>query len=295
MHELVWGFLIALALYFGGMSGGSFCLAVVASRKSGNAWRACAYGAAVLTPIALFLAVLLLVLDLGQKLRFWMALNTMNISSPMSLGVWMLVMFGLVSLFFAFSQVPRLPRIPWVKRFRRVIERDFMGLLRITGIPLAMGVCLYTGILLSATAVPLWRSLFLPFLFLLSGLATGFADGIVSAEILARDSDGLRQPIEFVRHSYRLLLVLYLLTLLLFCLSPLFTKDTRAAGYALIGGWSGLIWWVGVVGVGIVVPLVLVFKKGVFSKQIFSRVSVCVTIGGLLMRILILFAGQKAL
>ncbi|MEM3018300.1 MAG: NifU family protein [Candidatus Bathyarchaeia archaeon] len=123
----------------------------------------------------------------------------------------------------------------------------------------------------------------------------GFADGIVSAKILTRDSDGLRQPIEFVRHSYRLLLVLYLLTLLLFCLSPLFTKDTRAAGYALIGGWSGLIWWVGVVGVGIVVPLVLVFKKGVFSKQIFSRVSVCVTIGGLLMRILILFAGQKAL
>lgn len=297
MYEVAWGFLIALALYFGGISGGSFCFAVIASRRTGEAWRACAYGAAVLSPIALFLAVFMLVLDLGRKLYFWITITTINPVSPMSIGVWMLVLFGLVSLFFALCQIPRLPRIGWIRKLRSLLESHFTKYLEVIGLFLAVGVCIYTGVLLSVTSVPLWRNLFLPFLFLLSGLTTGFADGILSAQILSKrqTSEFLIEPVEFMRQKYRLILILYLLTLLLFCFWPLFTKDSARAGYALIGGWSGLIWWIGVVGIGIVVPIVYVFRKKVFSSQIFSRISVCVTIGGLLMRILILFVGQGAL
>lgn len=56
--------------------------------------------------------------------------------------------------------------------------RDILGL---AGIPVALLVSIYTGVLLSATSIPLWRSLALPALFCFSSMTTGFAAGLLLA------------------------------------------------------------------------------------------------------------------
>jgi formate-dependent nitrite reductase membrane component NrfD len=117
-----------------------------------------------------------LILDLGRPARFQNMLRTFRPTSRMSMGTWVLTAFGILIAFSAGGQFlfdrasDRSPK-----------RRQLVSSILKAGAPLValfgFGVAGYTGVLLAATAVPLWckRPWLLGPLFLSSAMASGAA------------------------------------------------------------------------------------------------------------------------
>jgi len=289
-----WGLPVALDLFFAGLGAGSFCFAVLASRKKGDAFETSARGAAIFTPLSLGFGLAMLILDLMYKTRFWFTLVVFNVDSPMSFGVWLLTIFALISVVHALFFVPEplWAKIPLIGRWtlpRQAAYRRSLGLL---GIPFALAVSVYTGVLLSVSSLPLWRNIALPGLFCFSALATGFAAAGLIALRIAR-TDMMEQPILWLRRGYQILLPVYLLFTLLFALFAYSYAPWNDVRH-LIAGRMGVVWWAGVLGLGILLPLVLVVGRGQMNRIKISVALYALLLGGFLLRMVLIFAGQAS-
>ena len=172
-----WTWYILGYFFLAGLSGGSYVLASLL-RLGGNSddEPAARTGFSVAFVTLLFCPVLL-TLDLGQPLRFWhMLVNTtpgemapvFKYWSPMSVGAWGLVAFG---VFATGSFLDALVR----GRGGRLIPNFAAKLWNIVGLVTAVFVAGYTGVLLAVSNQPIWSDTWvLGAVFLASGL-TGSA------------------------------------------------------------------------------------------------------------------------
>lgn len=114
----------------------------------------------------------LLVKDLGRPERFLNMLRIFKLKSPMSVGVYALVTFSTTAGFAALDQARADGVIPF-NPFGWVPKRLRVTLLAVSSAFMA----LYTGVLLSATAIPVWYTgrRHIPAIFVLSGASTGCA------------------------------------------------------------------------------------------------------------------------
>ncbi|GAC1316565.1 MAG: polysulfide reductase NrfD [Thermoleophilaceae bacterium] len=160
MHPAVWTWEVPLYFWFGGMASGSSFIAL-ACDLSGD--RRAARTARLVTLATIIPAPPLLIMDLGRPERFLNMLRIFKPRSPMSMGAWCLNGFsGLATA---------------------AVAADLLGRDRTAraagGATAAVGTYLgsYTGVLLAATAVPVWaRSrLYLPPIFICTATATGAA------------------------------------------------------------------------------------------------------------------------
>jgi polysulfide reductase chain C len=299
MSEISWGILVVVYLFLAGLGAGSFCLGAIASRKRGHGWEACSRMAFLLAPCAIAVGLLTLIFDLGYKTRFWMTLTVVNLGSPMSVGVWLLSIFFVISVLTAMFWLPESGRrrIPWIGKLPFWNRPQWKNRLGIIGIPFALGVSVYTGVLLSATAIPLWRSVSLPLLFFLSALSLGIEGGAIlgMASLSKSNLESMKEPLRFLKRSYRVILPLYLISAVVFILVLAVSPISRREVFDFIMGWSGLIWWVGVVGIGILVPWILVMKRNKEPIRHAWFFSSCLLIGDFLLRLVLILAGQGAI
>ncbi len=160
----VWTWEVPLYFFIGGIAGVSACIAFIA-----HIFRA----DEVLTLLALWIALagaaicpVLLIADLGRPSRFLNMLRVFKLKSPMSMGAWILVAFSGCAFLAVFTSelVVCGYGSPLVFGLRWLGEAS--GAL--TGLLLAS----YTGVLIGATAIPVWfkHRRFLPAHFLTSGL-----------------------------------------------------------------------------------------------------------------------------
>jgi polysulfide reductase chain C len=178
-----WTWYIVPYFFLAGLAGGSYALATLL-RLRGDRWDE---PAARLGYYAAFLAFLpcpvLLTLDLGKPLRFWhMLVNTtpggegLNFKywSPMSLGSWALVAFGLfVTVTFievlVHDRVLRLRLADWAVGLLDGMPGKIWN---VVGAVLATFIAGYTGVLLAVSNQPIWSDTWtLGGLFLASGLS----------------------------------------------------------------------------------------------------------------------------
>lgn len=147
----VWKPEVPFYFFAGGLAGASAGLAFAAG-VSGNrelerrAWRNALVALAVSPP--------LLISDLGRPERFLNMLRVFKVSSPMSVGSWILAMYGAATSVAAGSELAGLaPRVGRAAKLPAAL----------LGLPLAT----YTAGLLSNTAVPVWHEgrMILPFVF----------------------------------------------------------------------------------------------------------------------------------
>lgn len=168
-----WGPEIAAYLFLGGAAGGSGLLAFGAQLTGRNLLcrnaRLGAMGAVAIGGAAL-------VRDLGRPDRFYNMLRTIKVTSPMSLGSWILTAYSGGMGVAAASEVDRLTggRLPLGPLHRVLTKVEPAGGIAgaIFGAPLAV----YTAVLLSDTATPTWNAAHrdLPFVFVSSAsLAAG--------------------------------------------------------------------------------------------------------------------------
>lgn len=298
MNEITWGMPVVLDVFFAGLAAGAFCFAVLASRRAGESYQACARTAAFLAPVSVAFGLSMLILDLRYKTRFWFTMTVFNPDSPMSLGVWLLTLFSVVAAVYAIFWIPAAirERIPVIGKRRFWLWQRGRDTLGVAGIPLALLVSIYTGVLLSATAIPVWRNLALPILFCFSSMATGFAAGLLMALLFSprRRQAIVTGPFRWLQGAYRVLLPAYLLALLAYVLL-FFIPQMREEGLSLITGWNGIVWWLGVVCFGVMLPLLLTVRK---AKTSLSRIYVALgalLAGGFLLRMVLVLSGQEHL
>ena len=151
LKEAVWGPEIPSYLFLGGLAGASSALAA-AAHLSGNAElaRTAKVGAAG----AISLSMVALVHDLGRPARFVNMLRVFKVTSPMSVGTWVLSAYTPLALSAAASTVTgKLPRTGMVAT--------------ITAAALGPVVAAYTAVLIGDTAAPAWHDAHreLPYLF----------------------------------------------------------------------------------------------------------------------------------
>lgn len=140
IKEPTWTPEIPWYLFFGGLAGASGTLAALAGRRhpvlAHRAWCAALAGVSASPP--------LLISDLGRPERFLNMLRMFKVTSPMSVGSWVLAgsgtSTGIAALHALTGRFPLLARV----------SRPLAGML---GLPLAT----YTGALLAQTAVPVWH------------------------------------------------------------------------------------------------------------------------------------------
>src|SRR6266566_5032864 len=170
-----WHWEITWYFFFGGLAAGCYAVASIASLFGSREDRAVARTGYYLSLLSLLPCPLLLIKDLGRPERFLHMLRIFKVKSPMSMGTWGLVSFSLFSGVTAVIQAARdgiLGRW-WGARLLAALPQRLIAL---PGTVLGVFLGGYTGVLLTATSVPLWsRSKVLGAVFISSAFSTSSA------------------------------------------------------------------------------------------------------------------------
>ncbi|HST73260.1 MULTISPECIES: NrfD/PsrC family molybdoenzyme membrane anchor subunit [Kocuria] len=150
-----WGHEVAAYLFLGGVAGGSALLALGAQLTGRNALRRNARLGSV---TALGLGGAALVADLGRPERFLHMLRTFKVTSPMSMGTWILSAFGAGMGTAAAAEVDRLTGARLPLGPLRPVLRAVEGPAGIEAAVFAAPLAAYTAALLSDTATPTWNA-----------------------------------------------------------------------------------------------------------------------------------------
>jgi formate-dependent nitrite reductase membrane component NrfD len=227
----------------------------------------------------------LLALDLGRPQRFLNMVRHFNPRSPMSLGTWGLVTFSLFSGPSAAIQMAHDGRLGRETADRA--ERMSTGALGAVGALPAFFVGGYTGVLLGATAVPIWAksaNLLGP-LFLSSALSSASAATLLALVVSRADEKALSRIEEIERFA-----ILSELTLM--AAASIRLGET---GRPLREGHLGKVMKYGVIGAGIVAPIVLqLLNRKRRSRRLTVAGSVLGLAGGFALRYAVIMAGHAS-
>jgi formate-dependent nitrite reductase membrane component NrfD len=299
-----WTWYIVPYFFLAGLAGGSYFIATLLrlwGERSDEPAARVGYYAAFL---AFLPCPILLTLDLTQPLRFWhMLWNTTSGSegfnfksgSPMSVGSWALVVFGLfatVSFLEVLVRDQKLRR-PLAGRVVRLLDGTLGKLWITVGAVLGLFIAGYTGVLLAVSNQPVWSDTWaLGGLFLASGLA-GSAALLL---LLVRYRADARASAGMLELSERLFTLLELALLVVFVLTlvPHGALDD-AFGFPWI-----LLWLVAFAGMvpglrGLVTARLAVTADGaVVAQPLLASVSApgLVLIGVLALRAAVILSAQ---
>jgi hypothetical protein len=166
-----WRWYIDLYFWFGGMAGAAGVTCVVA-RTLGYDKLATVQKRAAL--VGVLVSPVLLIADLGRPRRFIYMLRVFKVTSPMSVGTWILSAFGGAIVASTAAEVAG-----W-----RRTSRGLEYVVALIGPMLTV----YTAVLIADTATPVWREAYetLPFVFVASGVSAAGAVGAMFAPAAER-------------------------------------------------------------------------------------------------------------
>ena len=202
--------------------------------------------------IIMFLKIPPHIIYFGKPLRFWRTIPPFTNAwrtSWFTRGITFSVLFGgcaFIQLIFTYW----LPGTGWDIAFR------------ILGGITAFLVGIYSGFIMSyCKSVPFWNSALLPLVFIFAGIADGLALimaiglGVGQVDIMA---------IETVS---RILLIVNAIIIATYLWNATYTSDTaKYSAMLLLRGRIALPFWLGVVGFGIIIPLVI-SVSGFFASE----------------------------
>src|SRR2546421_3731548 len=233
-----WEMMIVVYFFLGGIAGGAYFTAAIADNFGGTRDRSVARVGYLLSLPLVALCGLLLIADLGMPSRFLNMMRVFKFWDPMSIGAWAVGLFGLftfVSSVLSFSEAPA-----------TVALRRKIGLV---GILFGFFLASYTGVLLSNTALPFWsQARLMGALFLASGASTGMA---AISLILFLTGASAGEGWGKVKKADRYSMVFEL------CVLAIFLALLGSAAKPLTSGHFAPLFWGGLVGVGLIVPLLL--------------------------------------
>lgn len=159
---------------------------------------------------------------------------------------------------------------------------------------IALVVILYTGVLLSSVAsVPLWHSVFVPVLFLLSSLSSGVAGMVVIVMFVQSDLVRAYHTLAFLLRADAIIIVLEVIVVTIVAVQLQGTLALSSLESLATGSLSGLF-WIGFVGCGLLLPLVLecvMLSRQPHERSLYFLLGASLLAGAFFLRYLIIFGG----
>ncbi|MEW5917375.1 MAG: NrfD/PsrC family molybdoenzyme membrane anchor subunit [Gemmatimonadota bacterium] len=293
-----WGWYIILYFFIGGLASGLYFVGTLAA-LAGDPRDRPITRFAYRTVFPLVLACgFLLTIDLGKPLRFWHMLiqservpvPVLKYWAPMSLGSWALAIFAAfaAAAFVAalvdsgrITSAFAMRAVEWSRARPKPVRLAFT----LVGLFFALFFGGYTGVLLVGTNVALWHhAQLLGVVFLLSATSTAYA--LLIVVLRRRKASDSATAISKLELADRYVIVLELVAIAVMLIA------LGGVARPLITGGFGVVFWIGVVGIGLILPLLLPFAR---SRQLASRPLLgvtCVLAGALLLRFVVIMAPQ---
>ena len=279
-----WKWEIALYFFFEGISGGAYVLCTMASLIDRKRHKDAIQIGRFLSFLTMLPCPPLLIVDLGRPERFHHMLRIWKKTSPMNHGAWALSGYGIIASFLTLLAYPA-GRLPFgfvgpVLRFlQRYAPERVLGVL---GMPFALTMVSYPGVLLSTTANPVWsHSHFLGSLFACSSMNSGSA-----AMTLCNYSSDDHRLHKTLSRFEDVATVAEAVSL------GLYLGGAKKASRPLFKGKQAKLFLFGAIGLGIVAPAILRRFK---AKPIHSGLAPLLTIvGSLSLKWSITYAGQES-
>ena len=302
-HLFTWNYLIAIYLFTAGLSSGAAIIGSIADIM-GIINERIKRVAIYLAPFPVMLGLICLVADLHRPWNFYQVLIHYNPTSVLSWGAFFLLVFPIVA-FIYFIMV--------YFNYNGALRKIMAWLELVLG--LAIGV--YAGLLLAAIYNnPVWSNPLIVFLFFISALSTGGCMIILGGKLWDSLEGAVRKivpeewlpaqrSLNFDDEQIRLLIgldaVIIIIELMIistiiisYALRP--TGDI-ALGAIFTGGYY-LLFWIGLVLIGLLIPLVLAIlelqnKYNESTAHVVSWVEpALVLFGGYILRHVIVYGGQ---
>jgi polysulfide reductase chain C len=296
MEHYAWGAPVAIDLFAAGLGAAMLMVAVVANLAGGRKYRRLSTIGALAAPWPVIIGVVLLIIDLGRPLRFWEmilmrgeVLNRLEspfimfkIKSTMSIGIWLVVALIIVSFIYLIVAILAFP-YKWAERLQKIVG--------VIAAPIALLVTTYTGVLIAASNNVLWNNWMLPVLFVSSAIVTGIAGLtliLAFIQVCRPEKSDIGSEVRKLEKLNSRVIVVQLIMVVLFIIFGISSGPMKA----MIGSAFGLLWWIGVIFLGLIVPLIVGFKGGSKRPSVAVLISTLVLLGGFTMRYVILIGGQ---
>jgi len=295
----VWGPLIAWYLFLAGVGAGAYVVGFGASLL-GERYRPLVKPGIYLGAPLVAIGSLLLLLDLGAPIRFWMGFLRPQ-SSMISVGIWIISIFIVLgAIHIAALLFPQVKLSEKAQRWLGWITSLF-----------ALATAIYTGLLLGVVkAVPFWNTPMLPLLFLVSALSTGMGAVVlvvglrrwVTPKAVEAEKEQVTESVHALSRVDLPFIVTELLVLffLVFLMAASRTIAAESARYLVTGGYA-VAFWLGVVVIGLLVPVTLeawslTRGKGLSLARLLDLgvvTGLCLLVGGVILRYAVLAAGAS--
>ena len=295
-----WGWYVILYFFLGGLSAGSYFIATMLALTGDSRDRETVrLGYMLAFPLVVACGILL-VIDLGVPLRFWHMLIQSERPplpifkwwSPMSLGSWVLMAFSLFSFVSFVGVLVETGRVRWspavrLDRWARSTPRPLAVSWAVVGTFFGFFLAGYTGVLLTGTSIAVWHNArLLGGIFLASAASTSYA--LLILLLLRRGRTHAEAPVAKLASADKMMIVLELLLLALMLIV------LGGVARPFIRGGFGVVFWLGVVVLGLLVPLALHLiprlRWDAHRRTVVA--SMCVLVGGLILRFVIVMAPQ---
>lgn len=299
-HLSIWGSEITAYLALNGLTAGAMVLAasaILAGREAAAPFAA--RRLPLIGLVALAVGMTALTLDLERIVMAWRFFTALELTSSMSRGTWALMavfpaltLLVLAQLRAGYPPLARLlesipligPLIGWVMS----LAYDYRRVLAAACLLLGIDLGLHTGVLLASfNARPFWHSALLPPLTLASGLTSGAALVVLCARNAERAW--------FARIAAGLVLAQLILIALFVELMHSGAAIQQEAIAYLLGGDATRIFWLGLAGGGLALPLLLLLVTSWRPRIALSAVAGAVLIlaGSVLFGQITLDLGQR--
>jgi len=303
-----WPLLIDVYFFLGGIAGGAFVIATIAHMLDSQRYRDVVRVGYYLALLAIIPAPIFLVIDLGVPSRFLHMMMVakpdaaigagavsigpfhLKLLSPMNAGAWALLGFSgfafLAALLVFLEDIKKPASLGGLRVVVGIIGGFF-----------AFFIAAYPGVLLGATARPLFVSAhWLGAMFVAVGMATGGAAiALIMSSMGAQARDALSRLMKVT--AFALIIQLVTLILFLVAVSSAGSAGISRALSVLVSGQYSVAFWLGIVVVGLLVPLALQFGGAIRKANpgMVALISVLVLLGGFLAKWVIIGAGQVVL
>jgi molybdopterin-containing oxidoreductase family membrane subunit len=282
-NRVPWGLQISMAIFYIGLSAGSLVVSGLYGVFGKLEYKPFARIAAYLAMLFLIAGLLSILTDQGRLDRvFTQPFTYLNATSMFSINPWLYsghIMICVIYLWALFKEKGTLTKIS-----------------SLVVVLWAIGTHTGTGAIFAFVPRELYNSSLLPPSFVAAALSSGAALMILVKVGLFRWTDRRLDDEIIIWLGRRLLSIFLVSTLYLFLIENLhrvYLAESHEAGiFFLFGGTHSLLFWLGLIFVGSVVPAVMLFvKKTGTSVRWIVVASVLVVVGVFLERFLIVMPG----
>jgi len=291
-------YFIALYFFVGGTAAGAYFIGSLIEIFGAEKYRTISKTAFYIAFPLVLLCPIFLIGDLGQPGRFTnLFFNTsagglyINWQSPVSFGSWALLVFGVMAFLSFLDNLVQDGKLKFAPLANFYNRRPRM-LYSIVGSLAGFFIAGYTGVLLNLTARPLWAATdpLLGALFVASGASSGAAAIALVMGVRKMLKDDAYERLESFDRIAMVVELLLIIAAVALAMNVRIGPSNAAKD--LLSGSYAVMFWGGAVLLGIVVPFALGWFSKNKSASMVTLSAVLVLLGGALLRISLVQAGQ---